>query len=660
MPYSNPPWASNNQNHFYRLRPHSRHADQQVGLRSGPVIGSLNGSDAEIWGYRNQRLFNVSNSLYLGGSTSAETVNLDTAPQLTFEGNGNVFSIVNNTNGKHLRSSGNAVTWAEVSETPTSERRWVFEQLTRVTDLAHYPGNIGYFHERSGLPGGSANSTWFRVFSESIRNLYRCVYGTPANPPPRPGDSQILYNLYGSMFRGVRSGVFHTGVDMFRDLANAPIFCPFESGTVVDSDRSDNGRIQRLGLLAIRNNATQEIYVFMHMRVNSITHNVGDTVVLGDQIGIESDVGSPGSIHLHVEILRPNSTRYATPFPERSWEEIGDTIVPYNSFAMLPYVNFNPPTGGGVNTRPINVSYTEGGITRTTSFNINVVSSHQIGLGTSRAVLSMLESAEVLDQNLLWTSSNPNVATVSSDGVVSGLAEGITVIASNAEDGEFNTALAIIVVDTEYEVTTLSATERVHGESKDIEVTATYKNGTTLSGKAPVELLYGGAVYESENIVFNGTVGQSITRTYTIRQLPLDAQNPIEARINYENRLDENNPDNNFKTLAPLNIPIPRNDYAILFVKAFQEDEVINLEVAYQNLSYQSGAVPTKVLFDNEVLWEDEVLFGGVPFEVVVKRYAVDAGEPGRKPVEAQINWDGKESEENIENNSMTYYIDIE
>jgi len=321
--------------------------------------------------------------------------------------------------------------------------------------------------------------------------------------------------------------------------------------------------------------------------------------------------------------------------------------------------NLNPSTGGG-RERPVTVTYTEGAATRTTSFDIQVASALQVSLGSSQDILPVLESEESLGENLFWTSSNPSVATVSEDGIVSGVAEGIVIISAVAENGELATALRVNVVAREYEVTELVATEIVHGDGKDIEVTATYKNNAAFSGEAPAELLYGGAVYESENIVFDGTVGQSITRTYTISQLPLSAQNSIEVRINYENRLGEKSPDSDFKALAPLDIPIPRNDYAILFMKAFQEGEDINVEVAYQNLSYQSGTVPVRVLYDNKISWEDKVSFSGVPFEVVVKKYIGDAGEPGLRSVEAQINWADRESEENADNNSMIYYIDVE
>ena len=91
-----------------------------------------------------------------------------------------------------------------------------------------------------------------------------------------------------------------------------------------------------------------------------------------------------------------------------------------------------------------------------------------------------------------------------------------------------------------------------------------------------------------------------------------------------------------------------------------QNCEVVNVEVAYQNCSYSSGAVPVRALYGGTAYWDDEISFSGVPFEVVARNYTADAGNPGRKAVEAQINWDDRESEENADINSMTYYIDVE
>jgi len=69
--------------------------------------------------------------------------------------------------------------------------------------------------------------------------------------------------------------------------------------------------------------------------------------------------------------------------------------------------------------------------------------------------------------------------------------------------------------------------------------------------------------------------------------------------------------------------------------------------------------VPVRSRFDNGAYSEDDVSFSGIPFEVVVKKYEWNAGEPGRKVVEAQINWDKREFEENPDNNSMTYFVDV-
>jgi len=156
------------------------------------------------------------------------------------------------------------------------------------------------------------------------------------------------------------------------------------------------------------------------------------------------------------------------------------------------------------------------------------------------------------------------------------------------------------ISNIEAEVIALSATETIRDDDKDIVVTVTYRNISDHAGAVPVELLYGGSVYISENITFNGTAGQTITRTYVIRNLPLAERSRIEARINYENRPGEANHDNNVRVLARRYVPIPQNDFSVLFIQAPEQiagNTEFNIRVAFKNNSYYNGAIPVEIIY---------------------------------------------------------------
>jgi len=177
----------------------------------------------------------------------------------------------------------------------------------------------------------------------------------------------------------------------------------------------------------------------------------------------------------------------------------------------------------------------------------------------------------------------------------------------------------------EYEVIALSATEIIRDDNKDIVVTVTYRSTTARAGEVPVELLYGGSVYISENITFNGTAGQTITREYVIRNLPLTDRSRIEARINYENRPGEANHDNNVRVLARRYVPIPQNDFSVLFIQAPEQiagNTEFNIRVAFKNDSYYNGSIPVEIIYNGQTI-SRTVAFTGTPFETVAEEFIV-------------------------------------
>jgi len=218
------------------------------------------------------------------------------------------------------------------------------------------------------------------------------------------------------------------------------------------------------------------------------------------------------------------------------------------------------------------------------------------------------------------------------------------------------------ISNIEAEVIALSATETIRDDDKDVVVTVTYRNISNHAGTVSVELLYGGAVYISENITFNGTAGQTITRTYIIRNLPLTDRSRIEARINYGNMPGEGNPDNNTRFLAPLYVPIPQNDFSVLFIQAPEQVDRVTLftiRVAFKNDSYFNGTMPVQIIYNGQQI-SRTIVFSGTPFETIVEEFTVSSGfDIGTRSIEARINWHNRVNEENPENNSWTIPINV-
>ena len=220
-----------------------------------------------------------------------------------------------------------------------------------------------------------------------------------------------------------------------------------------------------------------------------------------------------------------------------------------------------------------------------------------------------------------------------------------------------------IDVQRDYEVTSISATETINGTVKDINVTVTYQNNVAVPGNVVIDLLYGDVHYLSECVTFTGIAGEMITEIYTIKSVPVSSRNRIEARINYADRMDEINPDSNARALAPLDIPIPQNDFEVLFVEpqaSITAGTPFIIKVAYRNNSYYAGEIPARIIINDAEFHERSITFSGVPFEVVVIDYLCTVGEEATNmPIRTDINWDDRMQEENPNNNTCTVYVDV-
>ena len=210
---------------------------------------------------------------------------------------------------------------------------------------------------------------------------------------------------------------------------------------------------------------------------------------------------------------------------------------------------------------------------------------------------------------------------------------------------------------TDYEVVSLTA---MHSSS-DLVANVTYKNNMNTSGDALVEILYGGVVYASENITFNGVAGQTISKQYTI-QNAAEREYPIEARINHSSISVDVNPHNTKKSLAPLQIAVPQNDFSAAVMQSSEQvagNTEFNIYVAFINDSYYNGSIPVEILYNGQVI-SRTITFTGTPFEAVVEEFTINSGTgSGMKIIEARINWSNRSSEDNPANNSLTKSINV-
>lgn len=114
----------------------------------------------------------------------------------------------------------------------------------------------------------------------------------------------------------------------------------------------------------------------------------------------------------------------------------------------------------------VTVSYTEGEVTKTTTYNITVSevavenitidpSEANVAVGKTLELTAVFEPANVTNKNVTWSSSNESVATVDENGVVTAVALGEAVItAASAENTDITATCTVTVVDKVDEPTT--------------------------------------------------------------------------------------------------------------------------------------------------------------------------------------------------------------
>ena len=127
------------------------------------------------------------------------------------------------------------------------------------------------------------------------------------------------------------------------------------------------------------------------------------------------------------------------------------------------FTDYNLSTAGN---QVVTVSYTEGEVTKTTTYNITVSevavenitidpSEANVAVGKTLELTAVFEPANVTNKNVTWSSSNESVATVDENGVVAAVALGEAVItAASAENTDITATCTVTVVDKVDEPTT--------------------------------------------------------------------------------------------------------------------------------------------------------------------------------------------------------------
>ena len=80
-----------------------------------------------------------------------------------------------------------------------------------------------------------------------------------------------------------------------------------------------------------------------------------------------------------------------------------------------------------------------------TGFSINPSANFNLNRNATRTIIATVAPANATNQTVLWESSNPNVASVTETGVVSGNAIGTAIITATTEDGDFTQSVRVTV-----------------------------------------------------------------------------------------------------------------------------------------------------------------------------------------------------------------------
>lgn len=207
--------------------------------------------------------------------------------------------------------------------------------------------------------------------------------------------------------------------------------------------------------------------------------------------------------------------------------------------------------GISVGTAIITVRTTDGNKTASITVTVTPIAvtgislnktSTSINLGETEKITATVSPSNATNKNVLWTSSNTDIATVATDGTVRGISDGITVITARTVDGGFTAKVTVSVkpvnvrgISLNKTSTTIleSATEKItatitpsNATNKNIQWTSSNTAVATVTSDGTIRGVSSGTATITARTVDGGyTARVTVTVKQIIVQVTLDKQN---------------------------------------------------------------------------------------------------------------------------------------
>jgi len=157
-----------------------------------------------------------------------------------------------------------------------------------------------------------------------------------------------------------------------------------------------------------------------------------------------------------------------------------------------------------------------------TSVSLNK-SSTSIDVGNTETLVATIEPSNATNQNVIWSSSNHAVATVSADGTVTAIAAGTATITVTSKDGNKTATCNVTVVTVTVDVTSVS----LNKSSVSLEVGGTETLVATIepSNATNQDIAWSSSSHAVATVAADGTVTAVAAGTATITVTTVDGSN---------------------------------------------------------------------------------------------------------------------------------------